>query len=35
MDILLARNEIHEKPKKISLTKIKDELRNNWKNLLF
>ena len=27
MDILLARNEIHEKPKKISLAKIKDELK--------
>jgi hypothetical protein len=27
MDILLSRNEIHEKPKKISLAKIKEELK--------
>lgn len=27
MDILLARADIQEKPKKISLTKIKDELK--------
>ncbi|MFZ9659940.1 MAG: HP0268 family nuclease [Arcobacteraceae bacterium] len=29
MDILLARNEIQEKPKKISLTKIKEELKDS------
>lgn len=27
MDILIARNELNEKPKKLSLTKIKDELK--------
>jgi hypothetical protein len=29
MDILLARNEIQEKPKKISLTKIKQQLKDS------
>jgi hypothetical protein len=29
MDILIARDAITDKPKKISLTKIKEELKNN------
>ena len=28
MDILIARDELNQKPKKISLTKIKEELTN-------
>jgi hypothetical protein len=35
MDILIARNELNEKPKKLSLTKIKDELKEAGEKIYY
>jgi hypothetical protein len=35
MDLLLAREELNKKPKKVSLTKVKDELKKDDKKIFY
>lgn len=35
MELLLARNELNEKPKKVQLQKIKDELKKEVQKILY
>lgn len=35
MELLLARNELNEKPKKIKVEKIKDELAENGEKIFY
>ena len=35
MDLLIARNELKEKPKKITLTKLKEELSNEGQKIFY
>lgn len=35
MELLLARNELNEKPKKVQLEKIKDELKKEVQKILY
>lgn len=35
MELLLARNELNEKPKKIQLDKIKEELKKEKQNIFY
>lgn len=35
MELLIARNELNEKPKKVQLEKIKDELKKEGQNIFY
>lgn len=35
MELLLARNELNEKPKKVQLDKIKEELKKEKQNIFY
>ena len=35
MELLFARNELNEKPKKVQLEKIKDELKKNSQKIFY
>ena len=35
MELLLARNELNEKPKKVQLEKIKDELKKEAQKIFY
>lgn len=35
MELLIARNELNEKPKKVQIEKLKEELQNNGQKIFY